>query len=297
MSKAQISFEFIMIFTLVLFALSGFIYMINNQMQEISKKQEQIVMKSLADSIINEVVLASSFNNNYMRRFEIPAKLFGQDYNMSIQGEYLIINVLENNKARLEYLATLPLYVKGSFVEKINASNLKHCVTKSDFDGIRISQNQASLDVLNSTIETEKEFELYVSLHCVEDAKSFTITIHYDPKMVEIIEAVPVIRNYEFKDKNPLFLDYNLIYNYENSPEHIDENIGRFSYGFLGDECSTGSGNVAMIRFKTLDKTGKTEIKFDERIDENLKILDCTTNKYTKKGLPDTKNNAFIEIV
>ena len=289
-----------MIFTLVLAALSGFIFIINRQMQEISVKQEQLIMKNLAEDIVNEVVLASSFNNNYMRRFEIPAKMFGQDYNMSIQGDYLLINVIENGKTRIEYLASFPVYVKGSFVENINLSNTKHCITKNDFDGIRISQNQASLDVLDPIVQDGEEFELYVSLHCVQDAKSFTITIHYDPEMLELIqdEVKPVIRNVRFKDKNPLFNDYNLIYNFENSPTHIDANIGRFSYGFLGEECVTGSGNVAMLKFKALDGvSGKTEIAFDETIDENLNILDCQTNKFTKEGLPDTKKNAVIEIV
>jgi hypothetical protein len=296
--KAQISFEFIMIFTLVFTALTGFIYLINNQMQDISKKQEQLVMKNLADSIVNEVVLASSFNNNYMRRFKIPTHMFGQRYNISLQGEFVLINVLENDETRLEYLAALPVYVKGSFVQNITQNTSEHCITKNNYDGIRISQNQASLDAEEPEVTAGNEFDVYVSLHCVEDAKSFEITIEYNPDKVEFKEAFPVIRDVEFKDNNPLFSDYNIIYNYENSVTPDNPEIGRVNYGFLGKSCEDGSGNVALLRFRALDDAqGVTEIKFDERLSENLKILDCQTNKKTKDGLPDTKKNAVIEIV
>ena len=119
-NKSQISFEFIMIFSLVFFALSGFIYVINDRMNEISVKQEELIMKSLADSIINEIVLASSFNNNYMRRFDVPVKLFGQDYNMSIEDNFIHIEVIENGNVRIEHFAAFPIHVKGSFIDEIN---------------------------------------------------------------------------------------------------------------------------------------------------------------------------------
>ncbi|MBT3720966.1 DUF4215 domain-containing protein [archaeon] len=295
-NKSQISFEFIMIFSLVFFALSGFIYVINDRMNEISVKQEELIMKSLADSIINEIVLASSFNNNYMRRFDVPVKLFGQDYNMSIEDNFIHIEVIENGNVRIEHFAAFPIHVKGSFIDEINLTNTEHCVTKNDFDGVRISKNQASLDVLSSSVRVGEEFELYVSLHCIEDAKSFTVTVEYDPDMVEFVEARPVIRSIEFKDKNPLFEDYKLIFNFENSPEHIDDSIGRYSYGYLGSNCVTGSGNVAVLVFEA-KQSGDSKIKFDDRINENLKILDCNTNKFTKEGLPETRSDALFSIM
>ena len=84
MKKAQISFEFIMIFTLILAAVIGFIVIINSRLSDISEQQEDLLMKNLANNIKSEVILASSVNNNYFRRFEVPVKISGRNYRIDL---------------------------------------------------------------------------------------------------------------------------------------------------------------------------------------------------------------------
>ena len=296
MSKSQVSFEFIMIFVLVLFALSGFIYIINQRLFELSTKQENLVLKHLADSIINEVILASSTNNNYVRKFNIPANLFGKDYKISIDNSELYINVLENNKTYLEYFTVFPIPVKGNFIQDIRENTTEHCVSKSG-EGIRISRTQASIDPNATELSVNEEFEVFISLHCVSDVKSARFTIKYDPTKLELLttesEAMVFAKN-KFRYKNPLFDSVLLQYEFPPSGEWINDE-GRYSFGYIGSTCTSGSGNFAKLVFKA-KALGEAEIKFDEDVLENVNILDCYTNKNTLSALADSRNNAKVLI-
>lgn len=303
--RAQVSFEFLMIFTLVILALSGFIYIINIRLTEIRSEQETLVMKNLARNIENEVVLASSVNNYYVRRFDIPTKLLGKDYDLKIEENVLVINLLQDNISQKEYFTPLPLNVKGTFVQDINENTTQHCITKNNLDGIRISRNQASLDTNVSNVLMGDEFDVFISLNCVQNAKSIQVTIKYDSDSLELLEnkVEPVVRsNIKLKNYNPLFSGYHKILDYSKaSGKYIHE--GRYTYGYLGKGCASGSGNIAKLRFKVLDSAtpGTTKIQFDEGFEtqfdeENIRILDCSTNKFTVEGLPDTKTDAVIRI-
>jgi uncharacterized protein (UPF0333 family) len=295
--KGQVSMEFIMIFALVLFALSGFIYIVNQRLFELSKKQESLVLEHLADSIINEVIIASSSNNNYVRKFNIPYKLFGNDYRMSIDNSELYIQVLENNQTYLDYFTAFPMEVKGDFIQEITYNTTEHCVSKSS-DGIRISRTQASIDVNATEINLNDEFEVLVSLHCVTDVKSARFTIKYDPEALEILipqtKAMVLSRN-EFRYRNPLFDSVLLEYEFPSGGEWINRDQGRYSYGYIGTTCTSGSGNFAKLVFKA-KKAGETFIRFDQDVAENVNILDCYTNKNTLSALPDSRNNARLVI-
>jgi uncharacterized protein (UPF0333 family) len=303
--KAQVSFEFIMIFTLVILALTGFIYIINIRLTEIRIEQETLVMKNLARNIENEIILASSVNNFYVRRFDIPTNILGNEYDMEIQENVLVINLLQDNLSQKEYFTPLPLDVKGTFVRNINENTTDHCITKNDLDGIRISRNQASLDTNVTSVGIDDEFDVFISLNCVQNAKSIQVTVKYDPATLELLEdeVEPVVlSNINLKNYNPLFSGYHKILDYSKAAgKYIHD--GRYTYGYLGKGCASGSGNIAKLRFKVLDTAprGVTKIEFDEVFEtqfdeENIRILDCSTNKFTVEGLPDTKNDAVIMI-
>jgi uncharacterized protein (UPF0333 family) len=303
-TRAQISFEFILIFSLILFSLIGFIYLINLRITEISEQQEATLIKNLANSIKGEVILASSVNNNYLRKFDIPNKINGERYNMTIENDELTISVEETMKNRDEYFTVFPVHVKGSFIDDINENTTKHCITKNDRDGIRISRNQASIDSNSSVLKAGDRFDVYVSLYCVENIRSIQFTIKYDPAVLELKEAAP-ITNLE-KELNPLFDEVkesrfeNLILYLDKEPNnYVDATIGRFTYGIVGESCGTGSGSIAKLHFRVKDDAaiGTTEIRFDDGFgDLNLYILDCKANALTKEAMPDSKKNAKLEI-
>ena len=293
-SKAQVSFEFITIFALIFFALAGFFYIMNERMSELAEKREYNLMSALANSIINEVVVASSVSNNYMRKFEIPTRILGEKYNMSIEQDEIAIRLIEGNRVRKEYYAAFPIPVKGTFIENIGENTTGHCVTRSDYDGVRISQNQVSIDSENDTVKVGDSFKVYVALYCVENALNGGFTLHYDQTKLELVKAVPVVRNITFRENNPLFPDEERVFNY--AAPLTDSTIGRFSYSVLSKECVTGSGNIAQLTFKALAE-GDSWIEFDETYDDNVVIYDCHTTKFTKDALPSSRKEARVVIL
>lgn len=313
--NSQISFEFIIIFGIVFFVLIGFIYIINNRISNINEDKEYIEVKNLIDNIKNEIMLASSVNNNYYREFYLPVKLYGYDYLINLSNDEMQISLFEkglNNRIRNNYFTILPLKIKGGFSEKINESTKKHCITKNNIDGIRISINQASLDSKQSNIYDEydlevnegEEFDLYVNLYCVYNIRSVQFTIKFDPNLLEL-KGYSIIN--EYSNEYNLFDEVDLLTLSSsnvtlNGIEYSlnDDTIGRRTFAVIGENCATGSGSIIKLKFssKNVDQETITKIKFDEDLGEySLRILDCNFNAYTSKDLPDTRKEAVIRII
>jgi len=300
--KAQVSFEFIMIFTLIIMSIMGFTFVVNQRLFEIAKQRDRVVMKNLADNIQNEITLASSVSNNYFRKFDIPINLLGRRYNISLEDNDLVVEMDDEI-----YFTSLPVEVKGSFIEDVDENTTEHCISKNSFDGIRISKNQASLDANMSEVHRGEEFDVFFSLNCVVNAISVRVVIAYDADKLEVVDAEPVTRSIvKYRLMNPMFESYSLIYDYSSSGSKYlqDTGYGRFTYGYLADKEGKNSGNVAKIRFKVKDdaELGQTSIEFDklfeeEYLEESIRILDSSTGEYTKAGLPDSNKAAQLRIV
>jgi hypothetical protein len=304
--RAQISFEFILIFTLVFASLIGFIYIINIRLTEISEQHEISLMRHLANNIKSEVILANSVNNNYIRKFHIPATIDGNDYDIDLDKDEISINLIENNRTIRSYFTVLPLPIKGAFIDDVDFENTEHCITKNNYDGIRISRNQASLDTNETHLNSGDRFEVLVSLNCVEDIRSARFTFTYDPAIFTLEEIEPITRDNN-RELNPLFSDFvtevdysdkNLGKDYDFLP-YFDPAVARETYAFIGDDCATGSGNVAKLQFRVNlnAPTIRTEIKFDPDFkDQDLLIIKCKEYEFTKEGLSDSRKNVVLDI-
>ncbi|MBT4648259.1 class III signal peptide-containing protein, partial [archaeon] len=159
-NKAQVSAEFILIFTVVLSSFLLFLNIINSRLGEVQEQKEYILMQTLASNIKEEIILATQVHNNYIRRFSIPLNINTKDYNMYIEKNELKIDLYdagnyEGEPSKTVY-AVLPIDVKGGFVEEKDENTLDHCVTKNQFDGIRISRNQVSLDIDTRNFEVNE---------------------------------------------------------------------------------------------------------------------------------------------
>ena len=65
---------------------------IQNNIEDKNKEKEELVIKSLALSIQNEVSLARSSSNGYIRNFSIPENINGKEYNLAIINSRIYIN-------------------------------------------------------------------------------------------------------------------------------------------------------------------------------------------------------------
>lgn len=306
--KAQISMEFILLFSLIFASLIVFIYSINKRVIEIDKREENLILRNLVNDIEKEVILAASVKNNYLRRFNLPNRISGSTYNMTLDKDVLIIHLIENDEVKKEYVSILPRPVKGGFIEDINENTTGHCITKNDFDGIRISNNQASISSNESDLTIGETFEIVVSLNCVEDIRSVRFTLKYDPEYIHpikennrvVVEPMSLI----VKSPNPLFEEFIFDTSYSgefiaqgNTKKYYEDEInGRYTHSFIGRDCATGSGNVAKLYFRAI-KSGHTEITFDnDFFGQELMIVDCGANEFTKEGIPDSKSGVELKI-
>lgn len=292
MKNAQVSFEFVLIFSLVFFSIMGFLYIANTKLDEINDQKEQLILETVADDIINEVVIASSVEDNYVRKFDVPGRLLGKYYEMSIEDNLLMIDVFDRSgNIYKNYFKHIPIAVKGTFIEKINETNKEHCVSKSDFDGVRISKTQASLDLAPGTGEITaggEQFEVYLSLHCVENIRSLKFFIEYNETYLDFVDFEVIKQsNYDDRYLNPLFDDA-VSYEYGSDDAYITRSL-------LADSCIFGSGNIAKVTFQTLEQEGDTSIKFHP--DFELEIYDCNLERDTKSGLDNSKKDLDITVV
>ena len=267
--------------------------MINQRMSEISRQQDYLIMKNLADNIKNEIVLASSVSDNYLRKFNVPAFIEGEKYNLSVNDDELAISIGSNKN----YYTVLPIRIKGNFIDNINPNTTQHCITKNDFDGIRIAKNQATLEVYQDNkitnqinISVNPKFFIIVYLNCLENVLSIRFTVNYPADVLEFEDTTPIVRNIpQYKQFNPFFKNYIVIYPYP-------EEESKITFGYLGNECTTGSGGFAIIRFKAT-QASFASIDFDSGLGENnLQVLECTSKNYVAT-LQDSKIGAKIRIV
>src|SRR3989344_125196 len=202
MSKSQISMKFIMVISLFFLFFTGFLALTHSQYSELNDERDYAMMTDLASSIRNEVLMASKVRNNYIRNFEIPYKVNGKDYNISLEKDVLTIE----NEEKKSVTIALPADIKGKFIERTELGQLKHCITKNEIDGIRISRNLASIELeedLNLKemdndgildIDDGKEFYAYVKMSCLDNI----ITIKFTLQM-----------------NNIEYINYELIYQYD----------------------------------------------------------------------------------
>jgi len=296
-NKGQVSMEFMIIFSLIFFTLVAFIAGINKRVADLSEQQETLAMKSFSDSIKSEILLASSVSDNYIRRFNIPYRINGKLYKIDMINDDFTVSLFEQGKLVNDYYTVLPISVKGRFVENISINTTDHCITKNNYDGIRVSRNQASLDPNATVLKKGDRVDIMFSLNCIENILSAQITIKYDPSILNLESVEPATRFN--KEPNWLFEDAKTI---DFKEPYVDSSLGRYTLSILSKTgCATGSGNVAKFSFKVKNSApiGDTIVRFDKEFSENdeLKILDCFTNKETKESLPDSRYDAFLEII
>ena len=82
--KAQTGAEFLIISGIVLFLLTVFFLVINNNISERNNEYEALLVKNIALNVVNEISLAFESSEGYVREFQLPEKINGQDYEIRL---------------------------------------------------------------------------------------------------------------------------------------------------------------------------------------------------------------------
>ena len=89
--KAQSSIELMIVTGAILFFFTLFFIIIQNNISEKNLEKENLLVQDVALTIQDEIALASSSPNGYLRTFTLPANILGHEYSMIIAENYLNI--------------------------------------------------------------------------------------------------------------------------------------------------------------------------------------------------------------
>ena len=161
-------------------------YIINTKISEIAQKQDLLEIENLANSIRNEIILATQVHDNYVRRFEIPLTLNGKKYSIKLLPEFGKKEVLEIKTDDRTETYDLPVKITGAFLE-VKDDSLDYCVAKGR-EEISLSKNQLELSNNATNVSLNTPFSLYVKANCIENLQTAEFTIKF-PENIKYIGA------------------------------------------------------------------------------------------------------------
>jgi hypothetical protein len=84
LKKSQSAVEFTMLLAALSFFFLLFLAVINENMIDKTKERQEIILKGIANNVLDEINFASSSVNGYKRNFNIPEDAGGVEYEISI---------------------------------------------------------------------------------------------------------------------------------------------------------------------------------------------------------------------
>jgi hypothetical protein len=97
--KSQSSTEFIILIGFILFVFTVFILIVNENMSDRMRQQQNLMIKDLALSVQNEIDMALEASDGYQRRFNIPDKIANKNYEINITQSMVYIRTLDGKNA------------------------------------------------------------------------------------------------------------------------------------------------------------------------------------------------------
>jgi hypothetical protein len=96
---SQGSMEFIILTGVIIFFLTLFFISVNENISSNTKQKQNLAVEEIAETVKNEINLASKSSDGYSRKFRIPDDINGENYNVSITGKMIYVRTSENKKA------------------------------------------------------------------------------------------------------------------------------------------------------------------------------------------------------
>ncbi len=82
--KAQTSTEFVIMVSILIFFFTVMFLIINNNLSDKYRQKEQLAVKELAFTIQDELTLAASTSDGYIRTFKLPTKISNKEYEVTV---------------------------------------------------------------------------------------------------------------------------------------------------------------------------------------------------------------------
>ncbi|MFB6075848.1 MAG: hypothetical protein ABEK17_01770 [Candidatus Aenigmatarchaeota archaeon] len=105
-SKGQVSFEFIMLFSVLLTIFVLYIPIFAQQAQMIKLRREFLTARRIGLEVKKEVNMANVFGDGYKRNFTLEKNILGSDYTLKIKNNSRVLLLKWNNRTVAEEMIT-----------------------------------------------------------------------------------------------------------------------------------------------------------------------------------------------
>lgn len=108
--NAQFAIEFVVLIAFMFLIFLGFTAVITSKILEAKENERQKIAEDIAKLVTNEIGIAESTTDGYIRTFTIPAKVKGNSYTIEIiDNRELVVNYIDK-----EYVSFLQANVIGT---------------------------------------------------------------------------------------------------------------------------------------------------------------------------------------
>ncbi len=114
--KGQFALEFIVLVSFMLLIFLGLFAVLSSRILEAKDWENKQIAEELANTVVDEVMLANSVADGYSRNFEVPRKFKGNSYTIEIIGDRELVV----NYSGQEHVSFLPSNVIGNVNSGLN---------------------------------------------------------------------------------------------------------------------------------------------------------------------------------
>ncbi len=203
--KSQAAVEFLVLFMIAIFMLTGFMFFSRGQFETIEQAKIAIDATDLGEDMSRHAVFSLRTDYLKVKNFRLPIDIGGREYEshlvQDIDQTYLVTNLTDTG-----WLFFYPLR-KRVLGHLDKSMTLEHCITAKEdtakiapavigIEAGRINKGAGWKDINESyfdgdflVVENGDLFSLYVMGNCVHDFEDLVADIFYDTSEIEFLNA------------------------------------------------------------------------------------------------------------
>ena len=118
--KSQFTIEFAILISFMFIVFVGFFAIVSYKLNEARETEKQQKIGNVAILVDNEIKLANSVNDGYVKTFKLPAKIDGNGYGISILENRELVVEYPSPNPEYEHVLFLPANIVGNISTGLN---------------------------------------------------------------------------------------------------------------------------------------------------------------------------------
>ncbi|MEK6908896.1 MAG: hypothetical protein AABX23_02490 [Nanoarchaeota archaeon] len=123
-NRGQSAIEFVILVIAVLFLFVGMLYFVQNKIADTQREALSALVKEVALTVQDEIVLAHGSANGYSRQFSLPSNLNGLEYQANILENSVYVRTLDGKHAVALPISNVigDIIIGNNFIYNVNGS-------------------------------------------------------------------------------------------------------------------------------------------------------------------------------